>query len=375
MSLYKRGEFWHFEFVLDGERHRGSTGERSKTRARAVEEDQRRAIRDRAKLGKAPAEVLTLQAVADKWFAARAEGRKSAATTAIRVEIAVRLAGPYTLISDLDAPEIADAMQARRLQRTRQGRLPANATVNRDLIDTTLRPILRYAKRVLKQPVNDIEWSELRLPEPKERVRQFTPEELAAWADHLPSWHLPVRDFLGRYGVRLKEAFFPLDAVNTETWEITVRGPQRKNGRPHVIPLLPEDARDIAARLGRAKSAGLNTIWFRELKNGTLRPVHWRGYQSAAKSALAKAGITDARPAHDLRHHAGTAAMRASGNLKVVQALLGHENIQSTARYAHANQSDVRAALMLISQGVPTKSPTQADTEEDKPCDIKALRA
>jgi hypothetical protein len=38
--------------------------------------------------------------------------------------------------------------------------------------------------------------------------------------------------------------------------------------------------------------------------------------------------------------------LRASGNLKVVQNLLGHEDIATTARYAHALEEDVREGLL-----------------------------
>lgn len=350
MSLYKRGDVWHYDFTVKGRRYRGSTNLRSKTAARKVED----AERERAALGAHNRVELTIEQAAAKWYVARAADKKSAKTTAHRLEIMLRHIGPQTLVGSIDSPEIEEALQARRLEavgslrparRRTDNKPPSNATVNRDLIDSTLRPILRYAKRVLKQPVHDIDWSELRLDEPKGRSRSFVPEEMAAWSDGLPAWHRPLRDFIGRYGVRLREAFFPLSAINTDTWEITVRGPRRKNGLPHVIPLLEEDARMVAARISRARAAGLDTIWFREMKNGKLRPITARGFQTASKVGLRRANIDDARPAHDLRHHAGTTVMRAVGNLKVVQELLGHENIASTARYAHANRSDVLKAL------------------------------
>jgi len=349
MSLYKRGDVWHYDFTVKGARYRASTGLRSKTAARQVEDREREA----ARLGRPSRATLTLEEAANKWFLARCADTKSAKTTAIRLEILLRHIPPHTAIDTIDAPEVSEAIASRRMDTTRQSakgerRAPSNATVNRDIIDTTLRPILNYAKRTLKQPVCDIDWSELRLSEPRERVRSFVPSEAQAHEDNLPSWHRPVRAFIARYGVRLREAFFPLSAINTDTWEITVRGPRRKNGKPHVIPLLPDDAADIAARLGRAQAAGLDTVWFRERRDGKLTPIHWRGFQSASKAALTRANILDARPAHDLRHHAGTAIMRASGNLRVVQELLGHDNIQSSARYAHADRSDVLAALQKV---------------------------
>lgn len=345
MSIRKRGEFWHYDFTLDdGVRRRGPTRQRSKAAALKIEARER----ERAALGEtSQPEVWTLERAARAWFSARVEGQqKSVKDTAFRLKRTLELLGSHTLVTDVDDLMMEAAVQMLRLTPTRWGKVRKNGSVNRDLIDSTTRPLLLYCRRRLRiKGMIEIDWTKVRLREPKERVRDFTPDEMGAWETALPVWHRPLRDFLGRYGMRLSEAFFPLSAVNTETWEITVRGPRRKNGRPHVIPLLDDDARDIAARMGRAQQAELDTVWFREMRSGELRPITPQGFQSASRAALLRAEITDARPAHDLRHHAGTAAMRAVGNLKVVQQLLGHQNIASTARYAHVNTDDLRRAL------------------------------
>ena len=335
MSVYKRGEIWFCDFTVDGERRRVSTGQRSKAGALKVETR----LRERAKLGEVSRPDLPLKVAADRWFAARIDGKKSAKTTAQRVQIMLRLMGPETFISAIDTPEIEEAMQARRVEKTRQGRAPTNGTVNRDLIDSTLRPLLIYCRKVLKLQVADIDWRSLKLAEPKGRTRSFSAEELAAWRGALPDHHRPVFDFFARYGVRLGEAFFPLDNFDASGGRVTIRN--RKNGLPHSFRLLPADARELAARYGRAKEAGLNTIWFRDTGDG-LEEIKWRAFQSASRAALDAAGIADARPVHDLRHHAATAFLRLPGaNLKQAQRLLGHESIASTARYAQVDENDV----------------------------------
>lgn len=359
MAIYKRGDLWHYDFTVGGHRYRGSTGLRGKTAARAYEEQQK----ERAALGSLGREVPSIEDASARWFQARIAGKKSEKTVAQRLEIMLRLIGPGTLVTLIDMPEIEDAIQRRRLEITHNGRAPTNSTVNRDLIDTTLRPILRYCRKVMKLPVNDIEWSDLKLAEPRQRSRAFTPAEMAAWRAALPEWHRPVFDFMALYGVRLRETFFPLAAVDVPGELITIR--KRKNDKPHVVRLTPESARDIAARLGRAEAAKLDTVWFREMKSGKLTAIHWRGFQEASKTALKATGITDARPAHDLRHHAATAVLRAPrGNLKTVQKLLGHENIASTARYAHADDDDVLDALRHVS--ATTSTPDEKDVIENK---------
>lgn len=346
MSLYKRGDVWWYDFTVNGQRYRASTQLRSKTDARK-EEDRARAA---AKLG-SPDTDRTIEDAADLWFGARIAGKKSEKTTAQRLNIMLRLIGPQTMVSQIDAPQVAEAIAARRLEpiggshryRRKTVRMPSNSTVNRDLIDTTLRPILTYAKEVLKAPVNDIPWKHLKLSEPKERDRSFTVDELTRWREALPEWHRPVFDFAARYGVRLREAFFPISSVDVEEGRVYVR--VRKNGKPHTVRLLPDDAAAMAARYGRAKAAEIDTVWFRERKGGELTPIRWRGFQSASKAALDRCKIADARPCHDLRHHAATTLMRKTGNLAAVKKLLGHENIASTMRYAHVSDEDVLESL------------------------------
>jgi hypothetical protein len=371
VSVYNRGGYWHFDFVHKGQRYRGSTDIRATTKKPPQSvRDLVAKRKDTVRLGASSAKIPTIEAVAQRWFQAKVAGKKSEATTAIRLEIMLSLLGRDTLISDIDEERIDAVMQARRLQpvhayrKMKRPRMPSNSTVNRDIIDTTLRPILRYARKILRHPIREIAWTELRLDEPRERIRSFTPEETAAWRSHLPAWHRPVFDFMALYGPRLGNVFFAPDDVNVDGRQVTFRN--TKNGRDITIPLLPADATDFAARISRARAAKLDTIWFREMKDGELRPIKPRGFQSASRTALERAGISNARPAHDLRHHAATAALKRSRNLASVKKLLGHDHIASTMRYAHADDADVLIAL-------GHKIPHSDDHEGEKPLQDKAV--
>jgi integrase len=358
MSLHKRGDVWHFDFQLGRHRFRGTTGETAKKKAEAVEADKRaeakRALQLGGRVERAP---LTLRQVADKWFAAQIRGKKTARTTAMRLKTLFRHIDGDMPAREVGGQEVADAILSRRVEPIRQSpkhgepRYPSNATVNRDLIDSTLRPILNYAEDPLGEPIKRIKWAKLRLKEPKGRTRNFTAEELGAWRSELPAWHQPVFDFMARYGVRLDEAFFPPSAVNVEACEVTLH--DTKNGTDHALQIHDDDMPDLAARKARAQAAKLDTIWFKD-EGGELSPIHWRGFQSASRAALDRAKVANARPAHDLRHHAATTLYRATGNIKLVQDLLNHQSIASSARYAHTNKADLRRALS------ETYAPTKA---------------
>ncbi len=263
-------------------------------------------------------------------------GKKSAIDTAQRIVTMLRHMDRRLPIREIGARHITAAMNARRVEPIRRGKnkkatgaYPSNGTVNRDIIDSTLRPILNYAATNLEADVKRIPWSDLRLPEVRQRVR-------------------------------LTEAFFSLDAIRGD--DVYTR--ERKNG-PQVVTLLPDDAADIRARAGRARAAGLDTVWFREMKSGELRAIQPRGFQSAAATSLKRAGVEDARAVHDARHHAGTMMLRGSGNLAAVKELLGHENIQSTMRYAHTSREDLRRTLRHVYgtiEGERTENPSKDKT-------------
>lgn len=339
MSLYKRGEVWHYDFTVNRKRERGSTGFKKKADAAEYVEQLRRTL----KLGTTPDRPpVTLGKAADQWFRAKIADKKTATTVAQRLKILFRHIERTTPVGQIGAREIEEAMIARSVEKTRQGRLPTASTINRDMIDTTLRPILAYAEEAMEEAVKRIKWAKLRRQEPKGRTRSFTGEEIATWREALPDWHRPVFDFIGRYGPRLQEAFFAPEAYDPNTGEIKLT--DTKNGLDHVIVLLDEDIGPMNARWARAVAAKLDTVWFRE-EGGKLYPIHWRAFQSASKAALEKAEIANARPVHDLRHHAATTLYRATGNIKLVQDLLNHQTVASSARYSHTNKADLKAAM------------------------------
>lgn len=341
MALYKRGDIWHFDFTVKGERQRGSTGFRKKADAAQYVENLRRDL----KLGTSPERApVTVGQAADQWFSSRVIGNKTATTTAQRLKILFRHLDRNTPVKAIGPRDVETAVIGRAGERIRQGGFPKPATINRDIIDTTLRPVLSYAAEVMEEQARPIKWAKLRRQEPPGRTRTFTADELDIWRNGLPEWHRPPFNFTLRYGVRLGEVFFPPRAVDIEAGTITLY--DTKNGTDHTLHILEDDLPEIAARKARAEAAKLDTIWFSEHpRTGKLVPLHWRAFQSASRKALDKGGIKDAKPVHDLRHHAATTLLRGCNNLIIVKAQLNHKTIASTARYAHANGDDVKAAL------------------------------
>jgi hypothetical protein len=90
-------------------------------------------------------------------------------------------------------------------------------------------------------------------------------------------------------------------------------------------------------------------------------PLSESGLKTAMRRAVPDAGVANFR-FHDTRHTAATRILRKS-NLRVAQILLGHSDIKTTTKYAHAVDDDIRAAMNAAS---PTKNPTKVEEEGDK---------
>jgi hypothetical protein len=389
MSIYKpaKSRFWHYDFVLQGRRHHGSTGQTSRRAAERYEEGQRRAAAE-GKLGEAS--QLTLDEAAGKWWAevGQYRGESDRDRQFGRLTRLVALFPNDIRLAEITTAVISDAVQKRRGLTFKRGNdrvgadgkvrrakeyAVSNATVNRDVLQT-LRPILRRARRVWgAKGLEEIAWDALALPTGRPTVRVFSRDELAAWeAENGPTAALALR-LLRTYGMRFGELFFPLHAFEPDGPRLAwMKG--RKRDVWHTVPLLPQDAAEIAARVGRARAAKLETIWFVERVEKdddgrdrvVLDPLSYYGLQQRLRTSSKRAGIRQGRVIHGTRHHVGTTVQRTYKDRKVTQRLLGHVDSRSTDVYVHAMEDDVLAALEAVAESRNSPEPKKADRKKRK---------
>ncbi len=71
-------------------------------------------------------------------------------------------------------------------------------------------------------------------------------------------------------------------------------------------------------------------------------PIHPTSLNAACRTACAAAGLSKRVTVHTLRHSFATHLLESGTDIRVIQALLGHRNVNSTARYAQVATSTIR---------------------------------
>lgn len=363
MSVYKttKSRFWQYDFQYKGVRYHGSTKVETQRKAEAVE----RRLMTKVAMGEHidARDEMTLDVAAGRWWSEVGQHKKSSHILEYRMGIVLRLIGPETPLIEIDTNKVSVAIERRRAETYARGfDVPsvgskpakraeryalANDTVNSDIIKR-LRPILNRAKKtwsVANLPV--IDWESLALPEAETSIRHFSEPYQQAWMDECGPTEAYALELLFIYGFRFGELFFEPDAFKPDMPQGPCLALDRRKGKKTalLVPLRPVDARQIAARVGIAKAAKLNSIWLERDRKGDLVVVSYSAMQSRLRDAAERAGIDHARLIHSIRHHVGTDFLAQTGDLAATKELLGHRDIKSTLVYAHALDKGLRDAI------------------------------
>jgi integrase len=274
---------------------------------------------------------------------------KSKATTLYQLGFLIAGLGARMAFHDLTFRQVQDYCARRRAT-------VSNSSVNREI--ELLRRVTRWtAPRGFEVPTLD--WGKLRYSEPKERVRELSPAEEARLFAALPENLKPLVEFALLSGQRRTEIVaLRWSDVDLAGQRATVSA---KGSVRHTFPLSPRMMAIIKAQPKVCPQVFTYECQRRAPRRadraprqvGERYPFSKQGWTRQWRKALADAGIEDYR-FHDNRHTAATRNLRASGSLKAVSKLLGHSNVATTARYAHAIEDDVRAMLFATeSRNIP----------------------
>lgn len=372
MSVYKpKGrDTYYYDFVLKGHRYSGNTGQTDKAKAKRRQEDIRTEIRKELGTGSRPGNArMSWGQASDRFWGEVGRFHKGGGdrhTLRALTWLGERI-GRHTLIADIRSTTVADLVARRRGEKveTKEGSpLVRPSTVNRSVTEV-LRKVLNRARDVWEEPVAKIPWKSHILDEPAERVRELSLDEEERLFESLRPDYKPIALFALASGVRLsgclKLRWADVDWGNRK---VTIRG---KGGRDYTIPMSAE-MREILFPLQRHDPEIVFTYFAQRNRDGRQRddvmPITESGLMSEWRRAREDAGILDYRW-HDHRHTRATRLLRVSGNLRLVQKLLGHSRIETTARYAHVNDDDLRQALDNETASRRASTPLPVDQSDE----------
>ncbi|WP_181168794.1 site-specific integrase [Mesorhizobium sp. B2-4-17] len=355
MSIYRRKgqKVWSYDFWLSNRRFSGSTDTANKKHAKCVLEEKKkdalRVIDQEEAAPNSSSSRMTVEIAASRYWREVGQhlaNRADCFTDIGRIE---RQLGKKTFLYTIGDETVADLVAQRRAEGV------ANATVNRTVLEP-LRALLRRARRTWKQTVQDIEWKDHHLKEPQERVREASVDEEAKLVGAIRADYAPALRFAIMTGCRKAEIVgLAWDKVDFFNRQFRVTG---KGDKTRTIPMT-RAIYDLLWSLKDHHSTAVFTYVALRSRDGHCKgqryPVTYNGLGTEWRRSRARSGVTDFR-LQDTRHTAATRLVRATGNLKMAQKLLGHTEIGTTSRYSHVTNDDLRAGMEATD---PTRGPTR----------------
>lgn len=376
MSVYKKNgrDTYSYDFEIRGRRFSGNTGATSKREAKRFEDTQKEIERSKlAEEAKFFAPTMTFEIASSRYWLEVGQHHENSDTTLANLEWLRNAIGRNAEMEALTDSIVASLVAKRRGERVRRvgkngkvrlGKLVEPSTVNRTCTQP-LREIYLRARDVWKIKLSEIDFGEHMLDEPQERVREATPDEEDAIIGELSRGYDVAVKFAFLSGCRRMEILgldWPMVDFFTRNFRVVGKG-----NKERILPMSEEIYKLLWAQKDHHPLKVFTFVAARTKKKenlvrGKRYPLTESGLKTAMRRAVPKAGVVNFR-FHDTRHTAATRVLRKS-NLRVAQLLLGHADVKTTTKYAHALNDDIRAALDAAAR--PTKSPTDVHGEDDK---------
>ena len=131
-------------------------------------------------------------------------------------------------------------------------------------------------------------------------------------------------------GLRVSEAA-ALRLSDIDSKRMVIRVEQGKGGKSRDVLLSKTLLRDLRSYWKKFRPVD----YLFELRRG--RPIHSATIQKWCKEAAQEVGLEKKLTPHVLRHSFATHLLESGADIRVIQELLGHKDIQSTLIYTHVN--------------------------------------
>jgi site-specific recombinase XerD len=199
--------------------------------------------------------------------------------------------------------------------------------------DSSVR-VATYALRgFFRQVLERTDWNYAKLPRPRRPRRLpevLSAEEVEAILDAAPSPKYRAAFMLG-YGSGLRtDEVVHLEPRHVDSHRMVIRVERGKGKKDRQVMLCERLLEELRACWKRYRPAQ----YLLEGKHPG-QPIAATSIQRAFRAACRKAGITKPVTPRSLRHAFATHLVERGTNLRVVQTLLGHQSLNTTAVYTH----------------------------------------
>jgi integrase/recombinase XerD len=212
-------------------------------------------------------------------------------------------------------------------------------------------------------------WSADQTPYPKKVVHLpeiLSQEEVARLIDAAATpFHRIVLMTLYATGVRRAElAHLKVSDIDSQRMVIHVQGGKGRKDRdvmlsPKLLEALREHWRGLRRKPGTWLFPG--NRWHTG-KEPIDTKVPWQACQQAAQ----RAGITKRVHPHTLRHCFATHLLEGGADLRTIQVLLGHRDLEETTIYLHLSQRHLNATASPLDSLALSPAPQQDDPVRSK---------
>jgi len=360
VSIYRRGKYWSYDFIIQGNRYRGSTGLTQKTLAKESVAKLKQSVREKgAGIVRRKAPPRLIDFIPD--FLREIQnlrGDDSRHKTVLFYQTNARRLMEFSPLSNAKLDQIDEQLigdyvnwrlndlriDQRHCKGKETGRRPrkpgtgpvSSATINREI--QTIRRLLRLAWR--HKLINNLPYFQM-LKEDLGRDRVVTHEEESCYLQATEQPLTDIAAIIVDCGFRPEECFrMKREDINFETGTIFIPRGKSKYARRHV----PMTQRVRAILEMRIEGRG-NSDWL--FPAGT-RSGHVSTVDGWHQKALERAGISDPFVLYSLRHTYGTRLGEAGVDAFTIQRLMGHSSITMTQRYVHPSPERVTNAVKAL---------------------------
>jgi site-specific recombinase XerD len=200
----------------------------------------------------------------------------------------------------------------------------------------------------LEMPWRDEDFPQ-RLPVPNKVPTVLSPQEVFVFLDAIGGVkNRTVLTVCYGAGLRISEAV-ALRVRDIDSARMLLRVENGKGGKPRYALLSPRLLEILRAyfRMVRPRGEWLFPSWRRE------RHLNASSVQQACRDAVQQTGLAKRVSPHTLRHSFATHLLENGEDIRVIQALLGHERIDTTARYAAVTPARLARTVSPLDASAP----------------------